>query len=243
MRSALSEDVYEGSLTTAEGETLASEGLWSSDSPLLEEAPVDSWRYQYVKRTFDFICALAMIAVFALPGILIAIAIHLTSDGPVFYREQRIGRGGRLFRIWKFRSMRQHAAQHITGQHANGKLLQWRMQKHLTDPRITAIGGFLRSWSLDELPQLINVVRGEMSLVGPRPIVEAETPLYGDLLSHYLAATPGLSGLWQVSGRCHVDYDERAKLDARYVNTWSLRTDVSILFRTVPAVLCRIGAR
>jgi undecaprenyl-phosphate galactose phosphotransferase len=117
------------------------------------------------------------------------------------------------------------------------------MQKQFKDPRITAIGGFLRSWSIDELPQLINVLRGEMSLIGPRPIVAAETDFYGDLLSFYLAATPGLSGLWQVSGRSQVDYDERAKLDARYVRFWSLKNDMEILFRTIPAVLGRVGAK
>ena len=116
------------------------------------------------------------------------------------------------------------------------------MRKHLRDPRITAIGGFLRRWSLDEIPQLFNVLRGEMSLVGPRPIVETETAFYGDLLPYYLAASPGLSGLWQVSGRSRVDYDRRAKLDALYVQSWSLGADFNILFRTIPAVLSRVGA-
>ena len=122
------------------------------------------------------------------------------------------------------------------------KVLEWRMHKHLRDPRITRIGGFLRKWSLDELPQLLNVLNGDMSLIGPRPIVESETALYGNLLSVYTTAIPGLSGLWQVSGRSHIDYDKRAKLDAKYVQTWSLGGDLMILLRTVPAVLSRIGA-
>jgi lipopolysaccharide/colanic/teichoic acid biosynthesis glycosyltransferase len=176
---------------------------------------------------------------------LIAAAILLTSRGPVFYREERIGRDGQLFRIWKFRSMRQNAPRqvHIAGAQSGGTVLQWRMRKHLRDPRITAIGGFLRRWSLDEVPQLLNVLRGEMSFIGPRPIVEAEVVLYGDLLHFYLAAIPGLSGLWQVSGRSNLDYGKRAKLDSAYIRSWSLRADLSIFFRTIPAVLSRTGAR
>jgi undecaprenyl-phosphate galactose phosphotransferase len=135
-----------------------------------------------------------------------------------------------------------HSAQNAEAP-PRGTVLQWRMCKHLRDPRITAIGSILRRWSLDELPQLINVLRGEMSLIGPRPIVEAETDFYGNHLDSYLSATPGLSGLWQVSGRSDVGYVERVKLDALYVRSWCLMADLRILFRTIPAVLSRIGAR
>jgi lipopolysaccharide/colanic/teichoic acid biosynthesis glycosyltransferase len=244
MRLARSEAVYEGSSATAENELLTYEGLWFTDYQPVGGMPVDSWRYQYVKRAFDFLCALVMIIMFAIPGVLITVAILITSRGPVFYREQRIGRDGRLFQIFKFRSMHRKAAQHenIAGSQAGGKLLQWRMHKQCSDPRITSIGRFLRCWSLDELPQLFNVLRGEMSLIGPRPIVEAETAIYGDRLSFYMAVAPGLSGLWQVSGRSNVDYKKRARLDALYVKSWSLRTDIGILFRTIPVVLCRKGA-
>jgi lipopolysaccharide/colanic/teichoic acid biosynthesis glycosyltransferase len=212
---------------------------------LPEEAPVESWRYLYVKRGFDVLFSLIMILALAIPGLLIAAAIVLNSRGPVFYREERVGRDGRPFRIWKFRSMHRHAPRHghIAVSQPGGTVLQWRMRKHLIDPRITAVGGVLRRWSLDELPQLFNVLRGEMSLIGPRPIVEAETYLYEDLLPFYLAATPGLSGLWQVSGRSNVDYEERSKLDSSYVRSWSLRADIAILLRTIPAVLSRRGAR
>jgi undecaprenyl-phosphate galactose phosphotransferase len=122
-------------------------------------------------------------------------------------------------------------------------VLQWRIRKHGNDPRITPIGRFLRRWSLDELPQLHNVLRGEMSLIGPRPVIKAETHFYKHLLPYYLAAKPGLSGLWQVSGRSDLDYDERAGLDTKYVETWSLRSDFKILLRTIPVVLGRVGAR
>jgi lipopolysaccharide/colanic/teichoic acid biosynthesis glycosyltransferase len=236
--------MYEDSFVAFETNTVAAEELHVPYVMLSAVVPVYSWRYRYVKRAFDVVCALIMIVAFMIPGLLIAAAVLLTSRGPVFYREERIGRGDRPFRIWKFRSMQRNAARrgHIPDVQPGGTVLQWRMRKHLRDPRITPIGGFLRRWSLDELPQLFNVLRGEMSLIGPRPIVEAETGLYGDLLHFYLAATPGLSGLWQVSGRCKLDYEKRARLDASYVRQWSLRTDLGIFFRTIPAVLGRVGA-
>jgi lipopolysaccharide/colanic/teichoic acid biosynthesis glycosyltransferase len=197
-----------------------------------------------VKRAFDVISALLMALLFLVPGTLIALAILITSPYPVFYSEERIGRNGIPFRIWKFRSMRPHAALHRAGgAHAEGVVLQWRMNKPHGDPRVTLIGRFLRRWSLDEVPQVFNVLRGDMSLIGPRPIVEAETYFYKHLLSFYLAATPGLSGLWQVSGRSDLDYSERAKLDATYVQNWSLRADFGIFLKTIPAVLGRVGAR
>jgi len=119
---------------------------------------------------------------------------------------------------------------------------EWRMRKGGHDPRITNVGRFIRKWSIDEFPQLINVLLGEMSLIGPRPIVHSEVKFYGDLYVYYLAATPGLSGLWQVSGRSRIGYEERAELDASYVKAWSLKSDMSILFRTFPAVINRVGA-
>jgi exopolysaccharide production protein ExoY len=200
------------------------------------ELPVHSWQYRWVKRMLDVIGGLTMLAVFLVPGVLIALAILLSSPYPVFYCEERIGRNGVPFRIWKFRSMRPHAPH-------RSHVLQWRMDKRGHDPRVTPIGRFLRRWSLDEVPQIVNVLRGDMSLIGPRPIVKAETYHYKHLLSFYLAATPGLSGLWQVSGRSDVGYDERARLDADYVQNWCLRADLSILMRTIPAVLRRVGAR
>lgn len=231
-------------LSVEENPAAAVETAYSDDDPLLSGLPVDSWRYRYVKRAFDIVGSLAMLAVFFIPGLIIALLIKLTSHYPVFYREIRVGRNNRPFRIWKFRSMRpHHAVRQNLGTHTDGTVLQWRMQKSKNDPRITPIGRFLRRWSLDELPQLFNVLRGEMSLIGPRPVVKAETHFYKHLLPYYLAATPGLSGLWQVSGRSDLDYDDRARLDATYVGNWSLMSDFSILLRTIPAVLNRVGAR
>jgi lipopolysaccharide/colanic/teichoic acid biosynthesis glycosyltransferase len=206
---------------------------------------IQSWEYTHAKRWIDIAGSAILIVLSLAPGLLIALLIALTSKGSIFYRETRIGRGGRPFRIWKFRSMC-HEAQWqeiVKAGSCDGTFLHWRVHKTSSDPRITSIGGFLRRWSLDELPQLLNVFRGDMSLIGPRPVVAAEVPLYGHLQYFYLAATPGLSGLWQVSGRSNVSFAARANLDASYVRNWSLGRDFSILFRTIPAVLGRVGAR
>jgi exopolysaccharide production protein ExoY len=236
--------VYQDSTSALEEDMISTEVIYLADFfPSTTEA-MESWRYRYLKRLIDYLGAMILISILAIPGVVIALAILLSSKGPIFYREERIGRDGRRFRIWKFRSMYPDAARRtlIANSHSDTNVLEWRMKKHLRDPRITPIGGILRKWSLDELPQLINVIRGEMSLIGPRPIVQSETDFYGDLLSFYLAATPGLSGLWQVSGRSNIDYEKRAKLDATYVRTWNLRADLSILLRTIPAVIGRVGA-
>ena len=218
-------------------------GVYSrpSDDQHLRLLRVSSRSYRIVKSGLDRLCAGALIAVFAIPGLVIATTVVLESEGPVFYREWRIGRGGRPFRIWKFRSMQ--SLRRSPPAQPDEDLLKRRTEKELKDSRITAVGGFLRRWSLEELPQLINVICGEMSLVGPRPVVDEEIALYGDLRHCYLAAKPGMSGLWQVSGRSNVAFDTRVRLDAWYVQYWSLRGDFRILISTLPVVLRRIGAR
>jgi lipopolysaccharide/colanic/teichoic acid biosynthesis glycosyltransferase len=243
MRRLQGQVVYD-EIAVAIDETQAVPSVHSAHSLPAADLTLDSWRYRYVKRAIDVVLGLIMAVVFLIPAILIAAAIRLTSTYPVFYSEKRIGRNGVAFRIWKFRSMRPHTVPHRSSSgHTEGIVLEWRMDKRGYDPRITRIGRFLRRWSLDEVPQLFNVLRGDMSLIGPRPVVKAETHLYKHLLPFYLAATPGLSGLWQVSGRSDLDYDTRASLDAAYVQTWSLRTDFVIFLRTFPAVLRRVGAR
>lgn len=214
-------------------------------TPLSTGVRVHSWRYQYVKRWIDIVAGLLMFLLSVIPGLLIAAAIVITSRGPVFYRETRIGRGGRPFRIWKFRSMAETSTWQDVRMSGSDRAsaLHWRIHKTVRDPRITPVGAFIRRWSLDELPQVLNVLRGDMSLVGPRPVIAAELPLYGHLQHFYLAATPGLSGLWQVSGRSNIRFAGRANLDASYVRNWSLRGDFLILLRTIPAVLGKVGAR
>jgi len=236
---------YDSAGMALEGSVFVAEARHSKLPLLSTGMHIQSWRYRHVKRWIDVAGSLGMIAVSLIPGLLIAATIALTSEGPVFYRETRIGRGGRPFRIWKFRSMctKTQWQEVVKAGSTDGIFLHWRVHKNLRDPRITRVGGFLRRWSLDELPQVLNVLRGEMSLIGPRPVVAAEVPLYGHLQHFYLAATPGLSGLWQISGRSNVSFAARANLDASYVRNWSLKTDLSMLFRTIPAVLGRVGAR
>lgn len=244
MTAAQNEEVYQEDLAIGEGELNGYENVWPGGVAKFKETPVDAWRYLYVKRAIDLVFAVVMMIVFAVPGMVIACAIAATSSGPIFYKEERIGRFGRRFKIWKFRSMRPAGPHRISvvSMRSRGEGSEWRMRKRIADPRITVVGNFLRRWSLDELPQVYNILRGEMSLVGPRPIVESETALYGNWLPYYLAVTPGLSGLWQVSGRSLIGYEERAKLDASYVRSWSLANDLTILLLTVPAVLRRVGA-
>lgn len=185
-------------------------------------------------------------SIFILPLLLfLAVLIKLDSRGPVFYGHKRIGYGGKYFKAWKFRSMVRNADQILKEYlERNPDLRQeWEAdQKLKNDPRITRIGHFLRKSSLDELPQLWNVVRGEMSLVGPRPIVDNEIAKYGDKYELYLRVKPGITGLWQVSGRNNTTYEERVNLDAYYVRNWSVWLDIYILARTVKEVILREGA-
>ena len=200
---------------------------------------------RFSKRTFDLICCL-MGMVILLPLVLFfSVAIKATSAGPVFYSQERNGRHGRLFRAWKFRSMIKDADA-ILNQYlmAHPELqAEWnRDHKLRNDPRVTWIGKIMRRTSLDELPQIWNVIRGEMSLVGPRPIVHAEVAKYRDLFDLYSQVRPGISGLWQVSGRNDTTYDERVMLDAAYVRNWSIWLDAWILIRTMRVVVLGKGA-
>jgi len=177
--------------------------------------------------------------------IAITIAIKLDSPGPAFYGHRRLGIGGNHFRCWKFRTMNTNAEQLLNEFLQGNPALQaeWEQNFKLRDdPRVTRVGRFLRKISLDELPQLWNVLRGEMSLVGPRPIVDAEVPKYGAVYKMYQRIKPGMSGLWQISGRSDMGYDERVKLDAYYVHNWSVWLDLMILARTVWSVALSRGA-
>jgi Undecaprenyl-phosphate galactose phosphotransferase WbaP len=177
--------------------------------------------------------------------VLIALLIKLDSPGPVFYRQLRIGRGGKHFKAWKFRSMVWNADVALEDYLMRHPELQesWEKdQKLKQDPRVTRVGRFLRHTSLDELPQLWNILKGDMSLVGPRPIVDEEIWRYGEKFSLYTKVTPGLTGLWQVSGRNNITYEERVNLDAYYVRNWSVWLDVYILIRTVWVVVSGEGA-
>ena len=171
----------------------------------------------------------------------IAAAIRVTGPGPVLFRQIRVGRDGRCFTLYKFRTMVADAEQQkallAASNEADGALFKIRR-----DPRITPIGGWLRRWSLDELPQLLNVLRGDISLVGPRPALPDETARYGDHVRRRLVVKPGITGLWQVSGRSDLAWEEAVRLDLRYVENWSLALDLQILWKTGSAVFGGSGA-
>ncbi|NEZ54618.1 undecaprenyl-phosphate galactose phosphotransferase WbaP [Adonisia turfae] len=177
--------------------------------------------------------------------VLIALAIRIDSPGPILYRQTRIGRNGRPFKAWKFRTMVPNAERVLKDYLQSQPELQthWSKDRKLKyDPRITRLGRWLRRTSLDELPQLWNVLRGEMSLVGPRPIVHDEVKLYKEKFQLYTQVLPGLTGLWQVSGRNNITYQERVNLDAYYVRNWSVWLDIYILIRTIWVVIVGDGA-
>ncbi|WP_375687051.1 sugar transferase [Pseudooceanicola sp. LIPI14-2-Ac024] len=198
------------------------------------------------KAVFDKTLALLMLP-FLLPlGLLITCALLLTDGAPVFYGQWRVGRGGRRFRCWKFRSMVRDADAALDAALAAdpGLRQQWELQRKLDiDPRIHPLGNLLRRTSLDELPQIWNVLIGDMSFVGPRPVVEEELVYYGPYLPDYLAVRPGLTGAWQVSGRSNTTYDERVALDVDYVRGMSIQRDIKIVLATVKVVLLQTGAR
>jgi Undecaprenyl-phosphate galactose phosphotransferase WbaP len=198
-----------------------------------------------IKRGLDLVIA-SVGGLLALPFLLaLAAWIKLDSAGPVIYTQDRIGRGGCRIKVYKFRSM-QTDADHALSEclaHDQAAMAEWaRTQKLRNDPRLTHIGRVMRQFSLDELPQLWNILKGDMSLVGPRPMMPGQEDLYGPSLPLYCRVRPGLSGLWQVSGRNQTTFGERAKFDYYYVHNWSIWLDLYILLRTVWVVLSRDGA-
>jgi exopolysaccharide biosynthesis polyprenyl glycosylphosphotransferase len=195
------------------------------------------------KRVVDVVLSSAALLIAAPVGVVIAILIRIDSPGPVFFTQSRIGLGGQRFRMIKFRTMRVGAdAEKATFAHLNASG-DPRNFKIVDDPRISKMGKFLRRWSLDELPQFLNVLAGQMSLVGPRPVPEDDFVDYEEHHFRRLGAKPGITGLWQVSGRSEVsDFEERVRLDTEYIDGWSLWLDLKILSMTLPAVVSRTGA-
>lgn len=197
---------------------------------------------EFAKRAFDIV--LSSIALLALSPVFLVVAagIKIEDRGPVFFRQLRVGRFGREFRMLKFRSMRVDAEQRLAellahNQHANGVTFKIK-----DDPRVTRIGRILRRYSIDEFPQFINVLIGDMSLVGPRPPVPREVALYSLADRRRLTVQPGITCIWQVSGRAGIDFPGQVRLDVRYIESRSLRQDVKILCKTIPAVLSGDGA-
>jgi exopolysaccharide biosynthesis polyprenyl glycosylphosphotransferase len=218
--------------------------VWHHDQPFFElGSPVLKARALISKRIVDLIVAGLLLLIFAPLLLVIALAIQLDSPGSPFFFQERAGLGGKKFRMMKFRTMKVGAddeKEQLSHLNLTGDR---RLFKITNDPRTTRLGRFLRRWSLDELPQLLNVVIGEMSLIGPRPFFESDFEDYEDHHFRRLDAKPGITGLWQVSGRSEVlNFEDVIYLDRQYIEQWSFWLDVSILFRTVPAVLRRTGA-
>ena len=201
------------------------------------------WR-AVVRRCTDLF--IAIVAIIALAPLLLATAllVWLQDGGPAMFGHRRLGEGGRTFRCWKFRSMVVNSQDRLA-EHLNSNpeaAAEWALYHKLRDdPRITPLGRFLRKSSVDELPQLFNVLAGEMSIVGPRPIVEAERDKYGRYIVEYFSVRPGITGLWQVCGRNDVSYRRRVAIDVTYVRERSLLLDLKILLMTVPAILTSKG--
>jgi exopolysaccharide production protein ExoY len=193
-----------------------------------------------VKRGLDIFIAVSAIVLLLPLLVLVALTIALQTQGPVLFRHRRIGFNGRSFECLKFRTMAADGAQRLRdyfNEHPEAESEWIETQKLRNDPRVTAIGSLLRKTSLDELPQLFNVLIGDMSIVGPRPVTREELPRYSAKVANYLACRPGITGLWQVSGRSGTTYSKRVACDTFYATNWSLMLDVKIILVTVPSLL------
>ena len=199
--------------------------------------------YKYVKRALDVVIAsIALVALFPI-FLIIAILIKAESKGPVFFAHKRIGKNGKEIKILKFRTMVDNA-EDLIKEFTPEQMEEFKKNFKLeNDPRITKMGKFLRKTSLDELPQLINIIRGELSLIGPRPVIEAELEKYGNNKRKFLSITPGLTGYWAANGRSNVSYEERMIMELYYIDNISWKLDLKIFFKTILSVLKKEGAR
>jgi exopolysaccharide biosynthesis polyprenyl glycosylphosphotransferase len=195
----------------------------------------------YIKEIIDIVLGTIGLILFSPLFIIIAILIKLDSEGPIFYKHLRVGRYGKPFYLWKFRTMYKDADK-ILDKYPELKKEFEKEFKLKNDPRVTRIGKFLRKFSLDEIPQIFNILKGEMSIVGPRPVTFKELEKYGEYKDEVLRVKPGLTGLWQVSGRSDLDYARRIALDLYYIQNWSLLLDIKIILKTIPAVFFGKGA-
>lgn len=198
--------------------------------------------YKFVKRTTDVtlstIAMVVLLPVFAI----IALAIKLESKGPVFFKHTRIGKDGKIIKIYKFRSMVDNAEDLIKN-FTPKQMKEYKENYKLSnDPRVTKVGKFLRKTSLDELPQLINIIKGDLSIIGPRPVVAEELKKYGANIEKFLSATPGLTGYWAANGRSCTSYEQRMQMELFYIDNMSLKMDLKVFFKTIDAVLRGKGA-
>lgn len=224
--------------------TELSENLYYAETQFSKRLKIKS--YLFIKRLFDFLASLAALILLSPLMLILAILVYLDDPGKVFYGHLRIGKNGKPFKVWKFRSMYMNADKMIdllTPEQAKQYYTEFKIDN---DPRITKIGNFLRKTSLDELPQLFNVLCNDMSLVGPRPLIESEIQTYyADMYDTLLAVKPGVTGYWQAYARNNATYQsgERQKMEMYYVHNASLWLDIKILFKTIGSVLKKQGAQ
>jgi lipopolysaccharide/colanic/teichoic acid biosynthesis glycosyltransferase len=195
-----------------------------------------------VKRLLDIVGATILLMLLSPVLLIFAGLVKVTSRGPVFFRQKRVGAHGRVFAMYKFRSMCQDAETRLEELLPYNEVVGGVIFKMKNDPRVTPVGAFMRRWSIDEIPQLWNVLKGDMSMVGPRPPLPAEVQLYTLTQRRRLDAIPGLTCIWQVSGRCKIPFEQQVEFDVDYIESQSLFLDIKLLLRTVPAVLQRRGA-
>lgn len=198
--------------------------------------------YKFVKRFFDIVLASIGMIVLSPIFLIISLAIKLESKGPIFFKHTRIGKDGKIIKIYKFRSMVNNAEDMIK-EFTPEQMKEYKENYKLTnDPRITKVGKFLRKTSLDELPQLINIIKGDLSIIGPRPVVSDELKKYGTNTRKFLSVTPGLTGYWAANGRSCTSYEQRMQMELFYIDNLSLKMDIKVFFKTIEAVIKREGA-
>ena len=195
-----------------------------------------------IKRGFDLVCSILALVVFSPLLLILMIVIKLDSKGPIFFSHKRLGHKGKLIKVYKFRTMVANAEEVLNNLPPEQKKEFYMNFKLENDPRITKIGNFLRRSSLDELPQLFNIIKGDMSIVGPRPIVEKELEKYGEFAEKFLSVIPGLTGYWQCNGRSDTTYEERVQMDMHYIDNRSMFLDIKIILQTVVVVIRKEGA-
>lgn len=209
----------------------------SNENILKRQSP-----YRYIKRFMDVILATIALVVLSPIFLVIAIAIKIESKGPVLFKHTRIGKDGKIIKLYKFRSMVINAEELIKT-FTPEQMKEYKENYKLTnDPRITKVGNFLRKTSLDELPQLLNIIKGDLAIIGPRPVVADELKKYGPNTEKFLSVTPGLTGYWAANGRSCTTYEQRMQMELYYIDNLSLKMDVKVFFKTIEAVIKREGA-
>lgn len=198
--------------------------------------------YKFTKRTFDLLISTIALIILLPIFLILAILIRVDSKGPIIFGHKRIGKDGKIIKVYKFRSMVENADEVMRNFTAEQKAEFEKNFKLENDPRITKVGNFLRKTSLDELPQLLNIIIGNMSIVGPRPIVEKEVKKYGEYADKLFSVKPGLTGYWQANGRSDTTYEERVQMDMFYIDNCSMLMDIKIIFKTFISVIKKEGA-